>query len=213
MTEHKTVLKGLEGVYVTESGVSLIDTENGALYYAGYDLRELVEHSSFEEVMFLLIHKRLPLRQEFSEFRELIRRSMELEPIHIEAIHRYARIVDVLTLLVILISLKGTGRQGGDPRDVNSAVDIVAKMGSFLSTIVRIKEGGDYVPPRSDFSYAENLLNMMNGGNYEDEHVEILDDLLIIHADDGISASTFGARRRLHAKRYVLFSRGGYLGS
>lgn len=191
MSERGEVLKGLEGVYVTESAISLISTERGALYYAGYDLRELVKDSSFEEVVFILLRQRLPSKKELQELTGHLRDLMRLEPIHIETIRRYVRHVDILTLLAVLMSLEGSQARGGDPNDISSAINVVAKMGAFFSTILRMKAGGDYVQPRTDLSYAENMLHMMNGGVYREEHIEILDDLLIIHADHGMSASTF----------------------
>jgi len=188
-----SVFKGLEGVYVTESALSLIDSENGVLYYAGYDVKELVERSSFEEVVFLMLHQRLPTSSEFTEFLKLLRRSQELEPIHIETIRKYAGVTDILSLLAMLIVLEGRGKIGGNSNDFNAAVNAVAKMGSFFSTIIRVRYGGDYIPPRRDLSFPENLLYMMNGEVPSREHADVLDDLLILHAEHGIPASTFAS--------------------
>jgi citrate synthase len=67
------VQKGLEGVYVTESAISFIDLERGALYYSGYDVRELVERSRYEEIVFLLLNRRLPTSKEYdAHVRELV---------------------------------------------------------------------------------------------------------------------------------------------
>jgi citrate synthase len=185
------VFKGLEGVYVIDSAISLIDTENGALYYAGYDVRELVEKSNFEEVAFLLLHQRLPTKSELKEFTSRLRASLDLEPRHIETIRRYAGSLDTLTMLAELMVLEGSGKKGGDPGDLEAAINAIAKMGSFFSTIIRTRSGGDYIPPRKDLSFAENILYMMKGGDFRREHAEILDDLLILHAEHGVPASTF----------------------
>ncbi len=174
-----------------DSAISLIDTENGALYYAGYDVRELVEKSNFEEVAFLLLHQRLPTKSELKEFTSRLRASLDLEPRHIETIRRYAGSLDTLTMLAELMVLEGSGKKGGDPGDLEAAINAIAKMGSFFSTIIRTRSGGDYIPPRKDLSFAENILYMMKGGDFRREHAEILDDLLILHAEHGVPASTF----------------------
>jgi len=193
LTAYSTVLKGLEGVYVTESSLSLIDVENGALYYVGYDVRELTEKASFEEVVFLLLHQRLPSRRELSDFQKLLRESMSLDQTLVEVAGRYAKRTDLLTLLAVLIALRGSGMRGGNYEDVKSGIDIVAKMGALYSTIIRLREGGDYIPPRSDLSLPENMLYMLKGESYNPRHAPILDDLLILHAEHGIPASTFAA--------------------
>src|SRR2546428_227258 len=55
---------GLEDVVVSTSDICFIDGQRGRLLYRGYDVNDLVEHSSFEEVVYLLWHSALPRRQE-----------------------------------------------------------------------------------------------------------------------------------------------------
>src|SRR5881409_1983119 len=54
--------KRLDDVYVKETSICFIDGERGRLLYRGYDIRDLARHSSFEEVVFLLLQGRLPKR-------------------------------------------------------------------------------------------------------------------------------------------------------
>src|SRR5437879_12160513 len=55
---------GLEDVVVSTSDICFIDGREGRLVYRGYDVNDLVEHSSFEEVVYLLWHSALPSRKE-----------------------------------------------------------------------------------------------------------------------------------------------------
>ena len=55
-----TTTRGLEGVVAAESKISSIIDDK--LTYVGYDIDDLTEHASFEEVVYLLWHKRLPNR-------------------------------------------------------------------------------------------------------------------------------------------------------
>src|SRR2546428_10023526 len=55
---------GLEDVVVSPSEICFIDGRKGRLIYRGYDVDDLVAHSSFEEVTYLLWHGRLPSRKE-----------------------------------------------------------------------------------------------------------------------------------------------------
>jgi citrate synthase len=185
------VQKGLEGVYVTESAISFIDLERGALYYSGYDVRELVERSRYEEIVFLLLNRRLPTAKEYdAHVRELVS-NMRLGGDHLDVIRSFVSKMDPLSILATLMVIEGSGKRGGDPSDTSSAVRAVSRMGAFFSTIVRLKLGGDYIPPRSDLGFVENMLYMIRGEPPTSEEAAILDDLLILHAEHGIPASTF----------------------
>ena len=70
--ERPAVLKGLEDVYVKESKICLVDGVKGRLLYVGYDIRDLAEHSSFEETCYLLWNARLPLQSELEMTRRAI---------------------------------------------------------------------------------------------------------------------------------------------
>src|SRR5439155_4968227 len=65
-----TVIKpkgGLEDVVATSSAICYLDGEHGVLAYCGYDIHDLARHSTFEEVCFLLWHRRLPSRAELGD--------------------------------------------------------------------------------------------------------------------------------------------------
>src|SRR5256885_15384902 len=55
---------GLEEVVVSASDICFSEGQRGRLLYRGYDVNDLVEHSSFEEVVYLLWHGALPSRKE-----------------------------------------------------------------------------------------------------------------------------------------------------
>ena len=58
---------GLEGVVVARSRLCSIDGINGVLIYSGYDVGDLAEHSTYEEVCFLTLRGRLPTREEIDQ--------------------------------------------------------------------------------------------------------------------------------------------------
>src|SRR3989442_6337884 len=62
---------GLEDVVVSTSDICFIDGREGRLVYRGYDVNDLVEHSSFEEVVYLLWHGSLPSRKSEEHTSEL----------------------------------------------------------------------------------------------------------------------------------------------
>ena len=66
-------LPGLAGVPATKSNISSIDGEKGVLAYRGYDIRDLVEHSNFEETALLLLDGELPTAAELEDFDQQLR--------------------------------------------------------------------------------------------------------------------------------------------
>src|ERR1043166_5862169 len=57
---------GLEDVIVSPSEICFIDGQKGRLLYRGYDVDDLVAHSNFEEVVYLLWHGHLATQKELA---------------------------------------------------------------------------------------------------------------------------------------------------
>src|SRR4051812_11239155 len=58
---------GLEDTVATSSAICYLDGDRGVLAYCGYDIHDLARHATFEEVCFLLWHRRLPTRAELGD--------------------------------------------------------------------------------------------------------------------------------------------------
>ena len=58
----------LSGVSVAETSICSIDPDEGVLMYRGYDIAELAEHASYEEVAYLLLEGELPSSDELESF-------------------------------------------------------------------------------------------------------------------------------------------------
>src|SRR5258708_14671428 len=61
---------GLEGIVAAESRISDVNGDKGELIYAGYDIHDLAEHSTFEEVIYLLWHGELPTSAALQELKQ-----------------------------------------------------------------------------------------------------------------------------------------------
>src|SRR2546429_4555297 len=60
----------LSGVVVAQTELCSIDAERGILRYRGYDIADLAEHASYEEVAYLLLEGDLPSAEELAAFEE-----------------------------------------------------------------------------------------------------------------------------------------------
>ena len=72
-------LPGLAGVPATKSNISDIDGEKGKLYYRGYPIEQLAEHSSFEETTLLLLDGELPKQEPLNVFSSQLRENRRVK--------------------------------------------------------------------------------------------------------------------------------------
>ncbi|HEX7139883.1 MAG TPA: citrate/2-methylcitrate synthase, partial [Vicinamibacterales bacterium] len=73
---------GLEDTVATSSAICYLDGDRGVLAYCGYDIHELAKHATFEEVCYLLWHRRLPTRAELGDLQSQLAAGRPLpEPI------------------------------------------------------------------------------------------------------------------------------------
>ena len=67
------IMKGLKDVYFETSESSFIDGQVGKLLYRGYDIHDLAEKSTFEEVVYLLLYGDMPTASQLKEFDDTLR--------------------------------------------------------------------------------------------------------------------------------------------
>jgi len=193
MTEIR-VFKGLEGVYVAESELCLIDGENSKLYYVGYDVEELAEKSCYEEVVYLLFNRRLPTKSELAEFKSELIRHRALWSEQLEFIDKFDGSKEPLGLLssLLLISYDIDSKYMGN-NHLTRAVRLVSLMASGLAAIIRKGMGLRFVEPNPALGHAANFLYMIREEEPDEEDVMLLDKLMMLQAEHGLPASTFAA--------------------
>ena len=67
------IMKGLKDVYLDTTESSFIDGEEGKLLYRGYNIHDLAEKSTFEEVVYLLLYGNLPNRSQLADFDKVLK--------------------------------------------------------------------------------------------------------------------------------------------
>ncbi|HLO10959.1 MAG TPA: citrate synthase [Pseudoneobacillus sp.] len=192
-----TVTRGLEGVVATTSSISSIIDDT--LTYVGYNIDDLAENASFEEVIFLLWHRKLPTAEELVELKQQLAENMELPKEVIEHFKMYPiGEVHPMAALRTVVSLLGLYDDEADVMEVQAnyrkAIRLQAKMPAIVAAFARVRKGLEPVAPRTDLSFAANFLYMLTGNEPDTIAVEALDKALVLHADHELNASTFTAR-------------------
>jgi len=192
-----TVIRGLEGVVATTSSVSSIIDDT--LTYVGYNIDDLAENATFEEVVYLLWHRKLPNEQELAEFNQTVSEYYKVPG----EILTYLKQVDLkiahpMSVLRTAISMLSLYDESAEIMDEKSnylkAVKLQAQVGTLVAAYARIRKGLDIVEPRKDLSLAANFLYMLNNREPNEVEIEAFDKALVLHADHELNASTFTAR-------------------
>jgi citrate synthase len=195
-------LPGLAGVPATKSNISDINGELGKLYYRGYPIEQLAEHSSFEETTLLLLDGELPSAQQLKDFANQLRNNRKVKfniRTLMKSLPATGHPMEMLQTAVACLGMFYPGNEcltGGDAcEDLdyihNMTVKIISRMGTIVAMWEHIRNGYDPIPPRTDLSYSENFLYMLNGEDPDPLLAHILDVCLILHAEHTINASTF----------------------
>ncbi|MEO6655714.1 MAG: citrate synthase [Pyrinomonadaceae bacterium] len=189
---------GLRGVVAAQSAIGDVNGDEGILIYQGYDIHDLAENSTFEEVVFLLWNGRLPKADELAALNTEIRANYEV-PTQIIAGMKYmpkdADPMDVLRTCVSALDFYDKDGHGTD-RDsaMRSAIKLTAQIGTISAAWDRIRSGKDVVAPDKSLNIAENFLYMLRGERADADEAHMFDVCLILHADHELNASTFTTR-------------------
>ena len=195
MTE--LVARGLEGVNVTTTKLCRIDGQKGELVYAGYDIYDLAERSTFEETCFLLWNLRLPNAQELADLQAQLRSERPLSDLNSRILReivgqiRPMRALEIAVIIAGALDAQSSDLTTGQLR--KAAARLAARMPTVLATYHRLRQGLEPVAPRDDLGHSANFLWMLNGKEPTDLEKRVFDVAMILHAEHEMNASTFSA--------------------
>jgi citrate synthase len=200
MTDMDTAAKpkaGLEDTVATSSAICYLDGDRGVLAYCGYDIHDLARHATFEEVCYLLWHRRLPTRAELGDLQaELVAARPLPEPVL--RLMRTLPAGDGMDALRTLTSALGHYDPDAAENSVRAnhrkAIRLTSQIGSLVATMGRVNAGGGPIQPDPVLGHAANFLYMLTGDRPGGLATRALDMALVLHADHELNASTFAAR-------------------
>jgi citrate synthase len=192
-----TATRGLEGVVATETSISSIIDDT--LTYVGYDIDDLASNASFEEVVYLLWHKKLPKAEELAELKQQLAENMAVpqeilnhfKTYPINKVHPMSALRTAVSMLALY---DDAAEDMSDEANYLKAIQLQAKMSTLVTAFSRVRKGLEPVAPKEDLGYAANFLYMLSGELPEAIEIEAFDKALVLHADHELNASTFTAR-------------------
>jgi citrate synthase len=190
---------GLEDTVATSSAICYLDGDQGVLAYCGYDIHELARHATFEEVCYLLWHRRLPTRAELGDLQSQLAAGRQLPDGALRIMRSLpsgaGSGMDALrTLTSVLAHYDPDAGDGSPQANYRKAVRLTAQLGTLVAALGRVDAGQQPIQPDPVLGHAANFLYMLTGERPSGLATRAFDVALILHADHELNASTFVAR-------------------
>ena len=192
------ISRGLEGIIAAETRIGDVRGQEGQLIYCGYDINELAGKVSYEEVVHLLWHNRLPTQRELDALTTALRAEREIPQGVIDWVVNAppsAAPIDIMRTAVSMLGCYPTIRHDLDMPEANAiAIKLVAQIGIIAAYFHRARTGKPLPPIRKDLSEAAHFLWLVTGEEPTAEATQTLDVAYVLHAEHGFNASTFTGR-------------------
>jgi citrate synthase len=190
--------KGLREVVAAETKLSDIDGERGRLWYVGYEIGDLAENATFEEVVYLLHHGELPTKAGFDELGTFLIAERELSPLLTKVMPTLAQQTSPMSMLRTAVSASSAydpdGWDESPDAQYRKAMRLIAKMPAIIASYHRIRIGQPLIEPNPELGHAANFLRMLLGREPDDEASSAMNLSFVLYADHTMNASTFTAR-------------------
>jgi citrate synthase len=208
---------GLRNIEVADTRICSIDGENGKLIYRGYDILDLVNHSTYEETAYLLLLGDLPTASQLEDFKRRLEEARGLsDPLirNFKNRPKRAQPMDVLQSCVPeLADYDLNIDDSSKEAHVRRAVILIAKIPAIVAAWNRVRNGQHVIDPMEKGSHAANFLYMLRGVEPSAEEAKVMDICLILHAEHSFNASTFAAREIASTRAHMYASISGAVGA
>lgn len=198
MTKKKQTINtaGLRGVVAGRTAICTCGIEGMGLNYRGYDILELADQSSFEEVAYLLLKGDLPTRDQLYTYKAKLKTLRDLPQALKEVLERIPAATHPMDVMRSGCSMLGTlepetdfaGQQGIADRLLGVFPSIMAYWYNFAHKNKRID------PVTDDDTLAGHTLHALHGRKPSELHRRAMDVSLILYAEHEFNASTFAVR-------------------
>ncbi|PYI88916.1 MAG: citrate synthase [Verrucomicrobia bacterium] len=188
---------GLAGVIAGETQICWVDPDAG-LMYRGYDIHEIADKASFEEVAYLLLHGELPTFEQLGKFTRDIASARSLPKQVLNALRLMPKNSHPMDMLRTGVSMLGEFdpelNDHSHDANIRKSIRLIAKVSTLITDGYRIAHDEDPLPEREDLTLAGNFFYKLRGEVPADWQIRMMDTIFILYADHEFNASTFAAR-------------------
>jgi 2-methylcitrate synthase len=189
----------LSGVPAGNTALCTVGRSGNDLHYRGYDILDFAEQAEFEEVAYLLVHEKLPTRDELKKYKNSLRRMRGLPKAMKAALERVPKKAHPMDVLRTGVSVLGTIEPEKDDHGKAGAQRIadrlMASMGSMLLYWYHYSHRGRRIDTETDDdSIGGHFLRLLHNKKPSEAAVRAMHTSLILYAEHEFNASTFACR-------------------
>jgi len=189
----------LSGVTAGNTALCTVGRTGNDLHYRGYDILDFADEAQFEEVAYLLVHEKLPTRDELKKYKQKLQSLRGLpEPLKraLEQLPKSAHPMDVMrTGCSVLGTLEPEDEKHPAEGARNIADRLMACFGSMLLYWFHYVNSGKRIETvTDDDSIGAHYLHLLHGKKPQDSWVRAMHTSLILYAEHEFNASTFTCR-------------------
>jgi 2-methylcitrate synthase len=189
----------LSGIAAGNTGLCTVGRTGNDLHYRGYDILDFADQAEFEEIAYLLVHEKLPTRDELLKYKNRLKGLRGLPgPLRtvLEQIPKTAHPMDVMrTAVSALGTLEPEAEDHGKAGAQAIADRLMASMGSMLLYWHHYSHSGKRIETQTDDdSIGGHYLRLLHGRKPQASWVRAMHTSLILYAEHEFNASTFTCR-------------------
>jgi 2-methylcitrate synthase len=189
----------LSGVPAGNTALCTVGRSGNDLHYRGYDILDFADQAEFEEVAYLLVHEKLPTRDELKKYKSALRRMRGLPKALKAALERVPKKAHPMDVMRTGVSVLGTIEPEKDDHGKAGAQRIadrlMASMGSMLLYWYHYSRRGKRIDTETDDdSIGGHFLQLLHGKKPSEAAVRAMHTSLILYAEHEFNASTFACR-------------------
>jgi 2-methylcitrate synthase len=189
----------LSGVPAGNTALCTVGRSGNDLQYRGYDILDFADQAEFEEVAYLLVHEKLPTREELKKYKGKLQGLRALPaPLKkaLEQLPKGAHPMDVMrTGCSVLGTLEPEDEKHPAEGARNIADRLMACFGSMLLYWYHYANSGRRIETvTDDDSIGGHYLHLLHGRKPQASWVRAMHTSLILYAEHEYNASTFTCR-------------------
>ncbi len=196
MSEKKLSGAGLRGQVAGKTALSTVGKEGSGLTYCGYDVKDLSENVTFEEVAYLIYNGELPNANQLADYKAKLKSMRSLPDALktvLEQIPASAHPMDVMRTGCSMLGNLETETDFSQQQD--AADRLLAAFPSIICYWYRYSHDGVKIETATDDdSIGAHFLHMLHDKKPSELHEQVMNVSLILYAEHEFNASTFTAR-------------------
>ena len=189
----------LSGVTAGNTALCTVGRTGNDLHYRGYDILDIAESCTFEEIAHLLVHGTLPNQAELTAYKGKLKSLRGVPSAVLDILEALPASTHPMDVMRTGVSALGCALPEKDDHNIAGARDIadrlMASLGSMLLYWFHVAQNGKRIDVETDDdSIAAHFLTLLHGRTPPAEWVRAMDTSLILYAEHEFNASTFAAR-------------------